>query len=163
MFGLFKKKEAPVATKTEVVAFGTGEVVELSAVPDEVFSTGMLGAGLAIEIIDGAIVSPIDGVVEMIFPTKHALGLKTADGVEFLIHIGLDTVNLEGEGFTSYVEAGTAVKKGDKLVDADLDFIKSKGVKTITIFVQTSEAEEKAVEFTTGMTATAGGTVIATF
>lgn len=160
MFGLFKKKEA---TQTEVVAFGTGEVVELSTVPDEVFSTGMLGAGLAIEITDGAIVSPIDGVVEMVFPTKHALGLKTADGVEFLIHIGLDTVTLEGEGFTSHVEAGTSVKKGDKLIDADIEFIKSKNIPTITIFVQTSDADEKSVDFTTGMTATAGSTVIATY
>lgn len=159
MFGLFKKKE--LAGEKDVVAFATGEVVELSKVPDDVFSSGMLGDGLAIEITEGTIVSPVDGVIETIFPTKHAVGIKTADGVEFLIHIGLDTVNLKGEGFTSFVEDGAKVKKGDKLIQADIEFIKSKDIPTITVFVQTSDADEKKVEFYTGVSATAGDTVIA--
>ncbi len=115
-----------------------GNVKELSTIEDEVFSSGMLGKGVAIEPDNGDVVSPVAGVVTTVFPTKHAIGLTSDDGVEILIHIGMDTVGLNGEAFESFVKQNDRVKKGDLLVRADLSKIKAAGLSIITPVVITN-------------------------
>lgn len=141
------KEEVPADTKetvetnqveTHIVSPMSGKIVPLSAVSDVAFSSEALGKGFAIEPTDGHVYSPVDGKVVMIFDTKHAIGLTTEDGAEILIHIGLDTVNMKGQGFTVHVEAGDQVKIGDPLVDVDLDAIKEDGYETVTPVVVTN-------------------------
>jgi beta-glucoside PTS system EIICBA component len=94
-------------------------VIPLSEVPDEVFSSGAMGQGVAIEPSDNQLYAPFDGNVVMIAPTKHAIGLRSESGVELLVHIGLDTVKLDGKPFTLHVEDGAKIKKGDLLITFD--------------------------------------------
>lgn len=115
----------------------SGLVIPLSVVPDEVFSKKMVGDGVAIDPIDSVLVSPVDGVVEFIHPAGHAVTLKTADQIEILIHIGIDTVNLKGEGFKSRVSAGQKVKIGDCLIEFDLDFIATQAQSAMTLVLVT--------------------------
>ena len=115
-----------------------GELVPLSEVKDETFASEMMGKGIAINPAEGKVLSPIKGTVEMVFNTKHAIGLKSEDGAEILIHVGMDTVQLEGKYFTSYVKAGDKVKVGDKLVDFDMEAIKKEGYELITPVIITN-------------------------
>ncbi|CDF58544.1 PTS sugar transporter subunit IIA [Thermobrachium celere] len=128
MFGFFKKKNNAIELNAHMV----GTVVELSNVPDEVFASKMLGDGLAIEPTEGVLYAPCDAEVVQVFPTKHAVGLKTNEGLEILLHIGIDTVQMQGEGFEAFVKEGDKVKKGDKLVAFDLNLVKEKAKSTIT-------------------------------
>ncbi len=133
--GFFKKKTIAVFSPVQ------GELVPLSSVNDPVFAEGMLGKGAAVIPSDGKIVSPVNGKVITIFDTKHAIGLKSKDGVEVLIHIGLDTVKLNGEFFTAHVQAEEKVKIGDLLVEVDLEKIKEAGYDVITpVIVTNSDA-----------------------
>ena len=100
-----------------------GKIIPLTEVPDEVFSAGMMGEGFAIMPENGNFSSPVDGEVVSVFPTKHAIGIRSTLGIEVLIHVGIDTVNLKGEGFTTLVKEGDTVKKGQKLMEVDLDSI----------------------------------------
>lgn len=109
-----------------------GTVKDLAEVNDNVFAEGLMGKGIAIEPKVGKVVAPFDGIVEAIFKTNHAIGLKSKDGAEVLIHIGLDTVNLEGNHFKSHIEKGQAIKAGDLLVEFDIDAIKKEGYDVIT-------------------------------
>lgn len=152
--GFFKKKK-----ETTLKAFATGEIVALKDVKDQVFSTGMMGPGIAIESTDGKFVSPVSGTVTMLFPTKHALGLKSDDGQELLLHIGIDTVGLKGEGFTAFVQDGQTVAEGAPLIQADLDFIRSKGLETAAILCVT-EPQDAPITFTTEKTVRAGQDVL---
>ncbi|WP_430788728.1 PTS system trehalose-specific EIIBC component [Virgibacillus flavescens] len=115
-----------------------GQIKQLEAVPDPTFSEKMMGDGLAIEPTDGKVVAPFDGTVVNLFPTKHAVGLENESGVEVLIHIGLETVALDGEGFEAHVAQGDKVKAGDPLITFDLDFIKEKAKSTITPVIITN-------------------------
>ncbi|WP_404451160.1 PTS system trehalose-specific EIIBC component [Virgibacillus necropolis] len=125
----------------------SGEVKQLEAVPDPTFSEKMMGDGLAIDPSDGKVVAPFDGEVVQIFPTKHAVGLQSESGVEVLIHIGLETVSLDGEGFQAHVKQGDQVKAGDSLVTFDLDFIKEKAESAITpIIITNGDALETLVK-----------------
>jgi len=101
-----------------------GKIIPLNEVPDEVFSAGMMGDGFAILPEDGHFVSPVDGEVISVFPTKHAVGIKSESGVEILIHVGIDTVNLKGEGFTTHVKEGDTIKRGDNLMTVDLSSVR---------------------------------------
>ncbi|WP_440896429.1 PTS sugar transporter subunit IIA [Amphibacillus sp. Q70] len=132
---LFKKEES---NEEVVVSPVTGEAVDVTEVPDPTFSEKMMGDGIAIKPSEGQVVAPVSGEVVNLFPTKHAVGIKSKAGVEYLIHIGLDTVMLDGEGFTAHVKQGDQVKVGDPLVTVDLDFVAEKA-KTITPLVITSE------------------------
>ncbi|WP_394175385.1 N-acetylglucosamine-specific PTS transporter subunit IIBC [Guptibacillus hwajinpoensis] len=100
-----------------------GKIIPLTEVPDEVFSSGMMGEGFAIIPENGNFSSPVDGEVVSVFPTKHAIGIRSTQGLEILIHVGIDTVNLKGEGFTTLVKEGDTVKKGQKLMEVDLNSI----------------------------------------
>lgn len=109
-----------------------GECVPLSRVPDPTFADGLLGKGVAIIPADGNVYAPADGEVTMAFQTGHAVAMTTADGVEVLVHIGLETVSLEGKPFTMHVVDGQKVSKGDLMIEADLDAIRAAGREIIT-------------------------------
>mgnify|MGYP002649331276 CR=1 FL=1 len=133
-------------TNVEVFAPISGEYVAIEDIPDPVFAQKMMGDGFAVEPANGNIVSPVSGTVSSIFPTKHALGLVTEAGLEVLVHIGLDTVSLEGKPFTVHVSEGQKVAAGDLLVTADLDAIREAGRKTSTVVVFTNGDVLKSVK-----------------
>ncbi len=150
-------KEASEGENILVYAPIKGNTVELSEVNDGVFSEGMLGKGIAVEPTEGRAVSPVNGTVSVVFDTKHAIGLTSDEGVEVLIHVGIDTVQLNGKHYTTHVKAGDKVNVGDLLVEFDIEKIKEDGYKTITpiiisntdmykdvIALANGEVEEKA-------------------
>ena len=121
--------------KNEVLEFVSpveGKVMELSEVEDKVFSQGSMGNGFAVELTSGTVRAPFSGEVTVVFPTGHAIGMKRADGLEVLIHIGMDTVQLNGKGFSLHVKQGDYVSAGDVLVEVDLDYIKSEGKSLVS-------------------------------
>ena len=130
----------------EVYSVADGQVIALEQVKDPVFAQKMMGDGFAVEPANGNIVSPVTGTVSSIFPTKHALGLVTESGLEVLVHIGLDTVSLEGKPFTVHVSEGQKVAAGDLLVTADLDAIRAAGRETSTVVVFTNGDAIKSVK-----------------
>ncbi|HGL7518960.1 TPA: PTS transporter subunit IIBC [Streptococcus pneumoniae] len=130
----------------EVYSVADGQVVALEQVKDPVFAQKMMGDGFAVEPANGNIVSPVSGTVSSIFPTKHALGIVTEAGLEVLVHIGLDTVSLEGKPFTVHVAEGQKVASGDLLVTADLDDIRAAGRETSTVVVFTNGDAIKSVK-----------------
>ncbi|ORJ30533.1 PTS glucose/maltose transporter subunit IIBCA [Streptococcus oralis subsp. tigurinus] len=130
----------------EVYSVADGQVIALEQVKDPVFAQKMMGDGFAVEPANGNIVSPVTGTVSSIFPTKHALGLVTDSGLEVLVHIGLDTVSLEGKPFTVHVSEGQKVAAGDLLVTTDLDAIRTAGRETSTVVVFTNGDAIKSVK-----------------
>ncbi|MGN5881758.1 MULTISPECIES: PTS sugar transporter subunit IIA [Staphylococcus] len=143
---MFKKlfgKDNPVEKDIEIYAPISGEYVNIEDIPDPVFAQKMMGEGFGINPSEGVVVSPINGKVDNVFPTSHALGLKADNGLELLIHIGLDTVQLNGEGFKVLVESGDTVSVGDPLVEFDLDYISqnAKSVISPIIITNTDQAE----------------------
>lgn len=121
----------------EFISPVTGIIKNLNEIEDKAFASGAMGKGFAVAMQNGKVIAPFDGEIMVCFPTGHAYGLKSNDGVEILIHIGMDTVQLEGKGFTPYVEAGQKIKQGDVLVDVDIDYIKSQGKSLVTPIVFT--------------------------
>lgn len=132
MFKWLRKREETI------VAPLTGNVRSLENVPDPVFAQKMMGDGFAIEPTDGVVVSPIHGEVVQVFPTKHAVGLRSEGGLEILIHVGIDTVHMQGEGFEAYVKAGDRVKAGDLLLSFDLALVQQKAKSSLTPVVITN-------------------------
>ena len=130
----------------EVYSVADGQVIELEQVKDPVFSQKMMGDGFAVEPANGNIVSPVSGTVSSVFPTKHALGLVTEAGLEVLVHIGLDTVSLEGKPFEVVVSEGQTVAAGDLLVKADLGAIQAAERETTTVVVFTNGDAIKSVK-----------------
>lgn len=116
----------------------TGHLIPVAEVPDEAFSSGIMGPGFGIHPTDGTVYAPFDGRVVMIFPTKHAIGLKSDTGVEILIHVGLDTVKLNGEGFEMIVSEGQLIQRGDPLLKVDFKKIKDKVPSIVTPIVFTN-------------------------
>lgn len=137
MFNFLKK------AKFKIISPAKGKLKDITEVDDEAFSSKSLGHGFAIEPKSGDVYSPMDGVVEMIFPTLHALGIKNSNGTEVLIHIGIDTVGLNGEGFESFVSEGQKVKAGDRLIKFDIESIRSKvpSIDVIVIFTSGESCE----------------------
>ncbi|WP_252231640.1 PTS glucose transporter subunit IIA [Clostridium sp. ZBS15] len=133
-------------------AFADGISVDLSDVNDEVFSQKMMGEGIAIKPNEGEIYSPCDGTIAAVMKeSRHAVGIRTKDGVEFLIHVGIDTIALNGKGFKLYCEEGKTVKKGELLLSFDRNFIKEKGLDDITILVISEANNHKIVNLNIGM------------
>ncbi|OKL36131.1 glucose-specific PTS transporter subunit IIBC [Domibacillus mangrovi] len=143
------EQAVPSAIRNEVksrfVAPITGELLPITEVPDPVFSGKMMGDGFAIEPSDGLVVSPVDGKVETVFPTKHAIGLVSDNGHEVLIHFGIDTVKLKGEGFESLISEGDIVKAGQPLLKVDLDYVSENATSTITPIIFTNLAEGETI------------------
>lgn len=129
----------------ELYAPMKGEVLDVSKSADPAFASKAMGEGVAINPSEGVIYAPADGTISLIFPTKHAMGITLNSGVELLIHVGIDTVKMEGEGFETFVETGAKVKKGDKLLSFDMDLVKEKGYQTQTMFL-VADAKGKEVE-----------------
>ncbi len=160
MFGFFKKKSEP----KELKAMVNGEVISVTEVKDDVFSSCMLGKGIAIHPTDGVVVAPVNGEISVTMEgTNHAVGIRIAEGFDLLIHIGLDTVSLNGEGFTSHISMGQKVKAGDKLITFDKALVESKGLCSDVILIALDNPALPALDFKTGMTASAGETVVATW
>jgi sugar PTS system EIIA component len=129
-----------------------GEVIELASVPDPVFSQKMMGEGIGFIPTNGEIFSPISGTVTQVFPTKHAIGLITEDGVELLLHLGLETVELKGKGFDITVEADDKVQAQERIGSFDLSYIEEKGKEIISVLVfpNLQEKGKKLTLSTTG-------------
>lgn len=127
-----------------LTAFVRGKVKPLSSVNDPVFAQGMLGVGLAITPIDDVIVSPCDGVVSMVFPTQHAFGIHV-DGMDLLIHIGIDTVSLNGKHFKALIKEGDQVRQGQPCVQCDFKQIQAQGLSIDTMMVLTEKPEHRQV------------------
>ena len=128
--------------ETEIYAPGHGEIIPLSEVPDKVFSEKMMGDGIGFVPDSGEIVAPFDGTVKTIFPTKHAIGLESDSGVEVLIHIGIDTVKLNGEGFESLVNTDEPVTQGQPLMKIDLEYLKEHAPSIITPVIITNQEDK---------------------
>ncbi|KMY50482.1 PTS sugar transporter subunit IIA [Peribacillus loiseleuriae] len=156
LFG--KKTEEPVAKDIVLFAPMNGKVVALEDVPDPVFAEKMMGDGLAIDPEESTVYSPVDGEIVQVFPTKHAVGIKTANGAEILIHIGLETVGLNGEGFEAFVSAGDTVKTGDKLISFDQTIIREKAKSTLIPIIITNSDEIKSIVKTAETLLTRGET-----
>ncbi len=142
MLGLFKKKPIKITAPIK------GEIIELKDVNDQVFSQKMVGDGFAIIPSSDVVLAPFDAEVLMVFHTNHALGLKSQEGIELLIHVGLDTVDLKGEGFESFVKAGDNVKKGDKLLGFDLPSLLSKGIDMTSPVIITNPKKVNRINLT---------------
>ena len=151
----FRKKE-----KIVIGAPISGEVIALNAVPDEAFSSGVLGPGIAIQPRVGQVEAPADANVATMFDTKHAVSLVTTDGAEILIHIGMDTVTLNGKHFTTFKNTGDTVKKGDELIEFDKDAIVAEGLKTVTPIVICNADSFSEISFTTATSVEAGDDLI---
>lgn len=150
LFDVFKKKGIILGAPLE------GECVSLKQVNDPTFSEEILGKGIAIVPADGKVYAPANGEISTVFPTGHALGLTTEDGVEVLIHIGLDTVKLNGQHFTIRANAGDKVRKGDLLIEADIEQIKAAGYDVITPMIICNTTDFASVEGATGKTVKPG-------
>lgn len=137
-----KEAESQMTMKgEEILSPLDGELIELSDVKDKTFASGAMGKGVAIKPVEGILVSPINGHIEMIFNTKHAIGLKSDDGAEILIHIGMDTVNLQGKYFEVLKNAGDNVKVGDELIRFDIEAMESEGYDVTTPIIVTNSQE----------------------
>ena len=153
MFNLLKeklgiKKEDKSVINNEFLVPISGKVINLDDVKDEVFSQRMMGDGFAIDPEDGRVFSPVDGTITAVFPTKHAISIKSNSGIEILIHFGLDTVELKGEGFNLCTEEGAVVKAGDLLLEVNIEEVK-KRVPSIVVPIIFLELNERTFTFKT--------------
>lgn len=142
---IYKEKTATVQNETagrlEITAPVPGKVVPIGTVPDETFASGMLGKGFAVEPSQGKVYAPFDGICTTIFDTLHAMGLTSDGGVSVLIHVGLETVSLNGGPFTAHVKSGDRIKKGQLLLEFDMEAIRAAGYPLITPVIVANEAE----------------------
>lgn len=159
MFNFFKKKEEKGFADV-IAAPLKGEAVSSAEVSDLTFKEEMLGKGMAIKPSEGKVYAPFDGTVAMVFDTKHAVSLVSEQGAEVLIHVGLDTVMLKGEHYTAHTESGATVKKGDLLLEFDMEAIKAAGYDLITPIVVCNADDYKDVIRTTGVQVEIGDVVM---
>ena len=155
LFDFMKGKKGTV-----IAAPVKGECIPISEVADPTFAEEILGKGIAIKPADGKVYAPVDGVITTVFPTGHAVGMTTQDGVELLIHVGLDTVQLKGQFFKVIAQADQQVKKGDLLLEADIEEISKAGYDTVTPMIVCNSADFSKVECKTEGMVSAGDEVI---
>jgi glucose-specific phosphotransferase system IIA component len=154
-----QERDSRISPSQNIISPQNGKVIPLSEVPDEVFAQKILGDGVAIIPDTPDVVSPTDGVVINVFETLHAYGIRGEDGIGILVHIGIDTVELRGEGFESFVKQGQKVKTGQLLARADIQFIKNRGFSVCTPVVITDVEKITDMEYNFGQ-AKAGESVI---
>jgi len=154
------KTNSASVKNTKIMSPMTGDVKSLKEVKDEAFSQGLLGKGIAVEPTTGKVVAPADGVMTTLFPTHHAIGITTNDGAEILIHIGMDTVQLEGKHFTAKVAQGEKIKKGQVLVEFDMEAIKAEGYSLITPIIITNTQDYTDIIETDQRSVTTNDTLI---
>ena len=154
-----KAKTAATGESVDLVAVANGEVIAIEAVADPVFSGKMMGDGFAVEPTDGTIVSPVNGTIKSVFPTKHAIGIETKEGVEVLVHMGIDTVSLEGKPFSVKVKEGDQVSAGQVLAQVDLEALQQADKKATMIVVFTNMDKIQAFELTQKGSQQAGTTI----
>ena len=136
-----EEKQKKVPKELTLTAPVAGTAIDLTEVKDEVFSKLILGDGIAIEPTDGKVYAPFDGIVRVAYPTGHAVGIATESGAEYLLHLGIDTVDLKGQYFKSHVEQGMKVKQGDLLVEYDVDKVKAAGYDpTLMLIITKNDA-----------------------
>lgn len=138
--------ETDASVLCNLVSPSNGNAMSLKKVPDKTFAEELLGKGIAVDPEDGVVVAPVDGSITLMFDTKHAVAIKTSDGVEVLIHIGIDTVKMNGKGFNALVKTGDVVKKGQKLVEFDLDLVKEEAESPIIMIIVTNSDSMKFVK-----------------
>jgi len=155
MFNIFKKKKY-----VDIYSPINGILLKIEDVPDPVFSRKMVGDGVALEPTEGIVYSPVNGTLIQLFPTKHALGIKTEEGLEILIHIGMDTVEMKGNGFESFVLEGEKVKIGNKLLKFDMELVKKEHPLTSPIIITNMDIVDKIVKESYGEEVKAGKTKI---
>jgi len=160
MLGFFKKKISEQSKEFYLVAPVQGRALPLSEVADPVFAQKMAGDGIAIDPTGDIVVAPADGVLTLVFKTKHAFALTHASGAEILVHIGIDTVSLNGEGFEQLAVEGTQVKAGTPILKIDREFIKSKGFSLITPVLITNTDDFSSVTPVENIDTVAGETVV---
>ncbi|AGB19880.1 PTS sugar transporter subunit IIA [Thermoanaerobacterium thermosaccharolyticum] len=156
MFNIFKMK----FSSESIISPFKGRLINIEDVPDPVFSGKMVGDGVAVEPEEGIVYSPVNGEIIQLFPTKHAVGIISSGGLEILIHIGMDTVEMKGDGFESFVEEGQKVKAGDKLIMFDIDKIKENHSIISPVIITNMEAVDKIKKKESGTTVEGGKTEI---
>ena len=159
-----KEEEKKEIRHGKLVAVATGKVFAMTQAKDEAFATCAMGDGVVIEPEKGVVVAPADGkITALMKPSLHAIGIETKEGLNLLIHIGIDTVKLDGKGFKSFVKSGQEVKAGDKLVEFDIDLIKKEGCSPDVMVVVLEDSNLPKVAYKTGEKTVAGKTVVAEF
>ena len=159
-----KEEEKKEIRHGKLVAVATGKVLAMTQAKDEAFATCAMGDGVVIEPEKGVVVAPADGkITALMKPSLHAIGIETKEGLNLLIHIGIDTVKLDGKGFKSFVKSGQEVKAGDKLVEFDIDLIKKEGCSPDVMVVVLEDSNLPKVAYKTGEKTVAGKTVVAEF
>lgn len=161
MLGSLKDKLGLNKKRGEVLkAPLAGETIPMSEVSDPTFGQEILGKGVAIIPSVGKVVAPVDGTVEMIFDTKHAISMSSDSGIQLIIHVGLDTVTLKGEPFTTHVEAGQKIKAGELLLEFDIEAIRTAGLDTVTPIVICNSGDYKEIKAQVGKTVNLGDEIL---
>lgn len=161
MFGILKKKkEEGNCNLLKFVAPATGKSLSLADVPDPVFAQKMVGDGLAIMLEGDIVVAPADGELTLVFETKHAFAMTLDNGIELLVHIGLETVKLKGEGFEQLAQSGTKVKAGTPIMKVNREFIKSKGFNLVTPVLITNPDNTTSISTVENIDVIAGKTIV---
>ncbi len=160
LLDIFKKEENPVEFPYSIKATASGEIVAMKDIPDAVFANGMVGPCIGIEPNNGTIVAPCDGKILQLSDTLHAFGIQGKAGEQILVHIGIDTVSMNGDGFNAKVKVGDSVKAGQPIVEMDIDKVKAAGHPTVVITILSNANLFSDVEFTESNNVLAGDNLI---
>lgn len=152
--------DGTIPVPVTVYAAATGAVVQMEEIPDPAFATGALGYAVGIAPTEGIVCSPIDGIVTMLSSSRHAIGIRSVNGAEVLIHIGVDTVKMQGDGFTAKVLEGTQVSRGQEILTVDLDKVHAAGYPDVIITAITNSDEFRTVELLSTTSVKAGDDLV---
>ena len=160
LFDLFNKKEVIVEFPLSIKTTAEGDIVPMEEIPDGVFAKGMVGPCIGIEPKNKAVVAPCDGKILQLSDTLHAFGIEGVGGVQILVHIGIDTVSMNGDGFTSKVKVGDTVRAGQTIVEVDFDKVRAAGHPSVVITIVSNAKAFEEVNFTEAKAVTFGDELI---